>query len=895
MRRRLFRLPWRNRRDISADVDAELAFHIDARTETLAASGMDRGAASERALREFGDVADARRYLNAIDRQVEANRRRQDFMRDLVQDAVYAVRQLRAAPTFAITAILTLAVGIGANTAVLNLVNMLFLAPPPVHRPAEMGWVIPMERSGRYGQWTVPDLLTFRAEARSWSGLAIHGGVDLALGGDEPMRLSGQGVSASFFDVIGVRPALGRGFVAADDSLASGSMPVVLNHELWTTRFHGDSAIVGGTVLLNRQAMTVVGVAPEWFTGLRVGEEIDFWVPLATLPVLDARFQNLYAQDKSRWLRVIGRLAPSSSIEDAQREAELLQARLEPHLTRAEERRTLAVMPVRGGIDPASHGRFVQLFSLLMLVPLLVLAVACANVANLFVSRSVQRQRELAVRRALGATRGRLVRQLLTECVILGVAAGVLGMGFSFALTALIGATGQMPPDVMRMLNPDARVFALTLAIALVAGALFGLAPALAATAQSITPALKGVGGGGITFHRGRTRHRMRDTFVVSQVALSLSLLISAGLFVGSLQKALRVEPGFDPHNAISARFDLRGLGYDTARMERFASELLERVSESPSVEAAALATLLPLSGSTYSTNVAPEGSEEQRQRLSSMHARVSHGYFGAMHIPIVRGRTFYDSDRMSSPPVAIVNERLAATLWPNEDPIGKRIRVSSDSAFTEVIGVARNGKYRKLAESNQEPYFWLPASQRPIGVQGTLVVRAAASTDDAALAVRSALRAIDPALPAFRIETLVSAVARTVEGQRAGAALLGVFGALALGLAAFGIFGVIAQGVAARTREIGIRMSLGAQAGDVVWSFVREGLGLTLLGGAIGVVISLAASRVLSSLLFGLQATDALTFAAATGVLVAIAALASVIPARRATKVDPLIALRSD
>ena len=891
MRRRLFRLPWRTRRDISADVDAELAFHIDARTQALLASGMDRDAARARALREFGDVADARRYLNAIDLQVESNRRRQDFMRDLVQDAVYAVRQLRNAPTFAITAMLTLAVGIGANTAVLNLVNALFLEPPPILRPAEMGWVIPMERSGRYGQWTVPDLLAFRNDSRSWSGLAIHGGVDLALGGDEPMRLSGQGVSASFFDVIGVRPALGRGFIAIDDSLGSGSMSVVLNHELWTTRFHGDSTIVGSTVLLNQQPMTVVGIAPEWFTGLRVGEEIDFWLPLATLPVLDARFQNLYAQGKSRWLRVIGRLAPASSLDDAQREAELLQTRLEPHLTRAEERRTLAVMPVRGGLDPASHARFVQLFALLMLVPLLVLAVACANVANLFVSRSVQRQRELAVRRALGATRGRLVRQLLTECAILGIAAGVLGMGFSSALTAFIGATGQMPADVMRLLSPDARVFALTLAIALVAGALFGLAPALAATAQSITPALKG----GVTFHGGRTRHRMRDTFVVSQVALSLSLLISAGLFVGSLQKALRVEPGFDPHNAISARFDLRGLGYDTARMERFGADLLERVSASPGVEAAALATLLPLSGSTYSTNVVPEGSDEERQRTSSMHARVSHGYFGALRIPIVRGRPFYDGDRPSSPPVAIVNERLAATLWPNEDPIGKRMRVSSDSTFTEVVGVARNGKYRRLAESNQEPYFWLPASQRPIGVMGALVVRATASTDDAALAVRAALRAIDPALPAFRIETLAAAVARTVEAQRAGAALLGVFGALALGLAAFGIFGVIAQGVASRTREIGIRMSLGAQGRADVWACGREGLGLTLVGGAIGVVISLAASRVLSSLLFGLEATDVVTFAAASVLLVAVAALASLFPARRATKVDPLIALRSD
>ena len=892
MKKRLFQLPWRSRRAISADVDAELAYHMEARTEVLMAAGLDRDAARAQAVREFGDVADARRYITSVDRQTESNRRRQDFMRDLLQDAVYAVRQLRNAKVFAITAMLTLAVGIGANTAVLNLMNAILLKPPPVTEPRTLGWVSPVDRNGRYGQWTVPDYINFRNTARSWTGLAIHGGVDLALGGDEPMRLSGQGVSGNFFDVVGVRPALGRGFSAFEDSVGSGAMPIVISHELWMTRFNGDSAIVGSSARFNQQAMTLVGVAPATFTGLRIGEECDFWVPLATLPHLHPRYRGMYGETKSRWLRVIGRLAPSVSLFDAQQEAALLQARLEPHLTKADERRTLQIDAVRGGVDPGGQARMLPVLSLVMLVPLLVLGVACANVANLYVSRSVHRQRELAVRRALGASRGRLVRQLLTECAILGVAAGVLGVGVSSGLTALIGSTGQLPQDVMRLLSPDARVFGITFVIALGAGALFGLVPALGATAKSITPGLKNEG---ITLQVGRSRHRLRDTFVVSQVALSLSLLITAGLFVGSLRKALDVEPGFDPSNAIAVGFDLRGIGYDSARVDRFASELTEKVSSSPGVEAAALANLLPLSGSAWSTSVSPEGADHESQRISSMHARVSRGYFETMRIPLVQGRSFGREDAASSPPVVIVNERLGTLFWPGQNPIGKRIRISADERYGEVIGVARNGKYRRLAESTQEPYFWLSAEQYSIGEQGTLVVRARTTTDDAARAARSALQELDPTLPPFGIVSLTDAVNRTVEGQRASAAFLGVFGALALGLAAFGIFGVIAQGVASRTREIGIRMSLGAQARDVVLSFVREGLGLSLVGGAIGVALSLAASRVLSNLLFGLQATDVVTFAAATGLLVAIAALASLLPARRAARVDPLVALRSD
>jgi putative ABC transport system permease protein len=527
-----------------------------------------------------------------------------------------------------------------------------------------------------------------------------------------------------------------------------------------------------------------------------------------------------------------------------------------------------------------------------MVVPLLVLAVACANVANLFVSRSVQRQKEIAVRRALGASRGRLVRQLLTECGILGVLAGVLGLGFSTALTLVITSAGQLPGDISRLLYPDLRVFALTFALALVAGVLFGLLPALAATRNSITPALKN---DGITMQIGKGRHRLRNAFVVSQVAFSLTLLITAGLFVGSLRKALNVEPGYDTKNAISAGYDLGGQGYDTARVTRFSGELLQRVQASPGVESAALAQILPLSGNSMTTGIARAESPTTQRDGSAMWSGVSPGFFESMRIPFVKGRTFASTDNASSPKVAVVNEQLAATLWPNESPIGRHLRSGGNPWTYEVIGVVRNGRYRRLAERVQEGYYWTSSLQQALGTQVTLVVRGKNGTADAINAARNAHQAIDPNLPGMRIETLDAAIARTVEGQRAGAALLGVFGMLGLGLAAFGIFGVIAQGVAARTREIGIRMSLGATASGVVRSFVREGLWLTVIGGAIGVALSLAGSKVLASLLFGLTSTDVLTFVGATVALMGVAALASFVPARRAAKVDPLIALRSD
>ncbi|MGH7679999.1 MAG: FtsX-like permease family protein, partial [Gemmatimonadaceae bacterium] len=433
---------------------------------------------------------------------------------------------------------------------------------------------------------------------------------------------------------------------------------------------------------------------------------------------------------------------------------------------------------------------------------------------------------------------------------------------------------------------------ALTFTLALAAGALFGLLPALSATRSSITPALKN---DGIALQFGRGRHRLRNAFVVSQVAFSLSLLITAGLFLGSLRKALEVDPGYDPTNMIAASYDLSGQGYTPERLRQFDAVLAERAAAMPTVAAAAVVEVLPMSGSSSSTNLRREGAPADAPGQFTLTNRVTAGYFDAMQIPIVRGRGLTSSDNASSPRVMVVNERLAGLLWPGEDAIGKRVRSPHDTGLVEIIGVARNGKYRSLAEPAQQPAYWLSSSQFPMGPRGQLVVRSRSSVGDAVISARAALRAMDPALPIGKVQALSAYIAETVSGQRVGAALLAVFGAVALTLAAFGIFGVIAQGVAARTREIGIRMSLGARAGDVVRSFVREGLGLTAIGAAAGVLLSLGVSKLLAALLFGLEPTDMLTFVGASAAIVAVAAVASFVPARRAAKVDPLIALRSD
>lgn len=812
-------------------------------------------------------------------------------MDTILQDIRYAFRQLIGNPSTTIIAVLTLALGIGANMSVMSLINATLFKPARAVDPEQLVWVMPrMEQNGRYGSWSYPNYTDFTNAAQSYSGVLAFGHQEFSVGGDSPQRARGLTVSGNYFDVIGVRVGLGRWFRASDD--VPGAPPVVLiGHGFWATRFGSDSGVIGRQLTLNAHQYTIVGVAPRNFADIALGEPSDVWLTIHGLAQLNPDEGWRYTSRNSGWLRVVARLKPDQSRERAESEARVIATRLQPDSTAPDERRTLAVAPVAGGLDPSNRAEGAPILALVMVVPLLVLVVACANVANLFVARGVRRRKELAVRRALGASRGRLVRQLLTECVMLAAAAGFVGMTLSSWLTLILSRVAAMPPDVAPALVPDSRVFIATFVLAIVAGGLFGLLPSLAATRTELTPALKNES---VTLRVGRSRHYLRNTFVVGQVAVSLLLLITAGLFVGSLTKALKVDPGFDPRNTVSLRFDLQAEGYTEERISLFQRRLLDDLSATTGIESVALANVIPLSNRAMGNAIQREGAAENDDVGSQLSA-VTTGFFTTMRIPFARGRAFTAEEVASDAPVIVINETLARRFWPDADPLGKRVRVGGRAPWREVVGVVRNGKYRSLAEVQAVNYFFVPASARDLNGDVTLVARGVGDAKATVSAVTSVIRRLDANVPVYRIATLEENLAGTVDTQRAGAALLGVFGALALALAALGLFGVISQGVASRTREIGIRMSLGARAADVVTAFVREGIVLTAIGAVIGVGLSIAISSVLATLLFGLTPTDALTFTYAVGALTLVALVSAWIPARRAARVDPLIALRQE
>ncbi|HKS06706.1 MAG TPA: ABC transporter permease [Gemmatimonadaceae bacterium] len=811
-------------------------------------------------------------------------------MDTFLQDLRYAYRQLVANRSMSIIAILTLALGIGANMSVLSLINATLFKPAPASEPGQLVWVaLRNEQRGRFTSWSYPRYKDFAEFTRSYTGVLTYGSLEISLGGDNPQRMRGLAVSGNYFDVLGLRPALGRTLHASDD--APGGPPVaVISHATWMARFGGDSTIVGKQVVINAQPFTLVGVAPKGFTGISLGDATSVWLPVASVAAVFPDSDWMLTGRNSGWLRTVARLKSDRSVEQAASEAIVVAPRLEPDSTPPDDRRTLVVTPLAGGLDPANRAEAAPILGLIMVVPLLVLAVACANVANLFVARGMRRRKELAVRRALGASRARLVRQLLTECVLLAIAAAGVGTLVSSWLTAIITKVAAVPPDVAPALVPDIRVFIATFVLSVAAGVLFGLLPSLSVTRDTLTPALKNES---VTLRVGRTRHYLRNTFVVGQVAVSLLLLITAGLFVGSLTKALSVNPGFEAHNTVAMAFDLRAQGYTDERINAFQMRLLDELSATTGIEAAALANVIPLSSRSMNSTIQREGAADG-DYLTSQFGMVTADFFSTLRIPFVRGRAFTRQEVAAGARVMVINETLAREFWPNEDPLGKRINFGSGS-LREVIGVVRDGKYRTLAETRALSHLWVPATTADLAGDVTLVARGTADTKTTIDAATGVFRRLDANLPLFRIASLDENLAGTVDGQRAGAGMLAVFGTLAITLAALGIFGVISQGVATRTREIGIRMSLGARSADVVGAFVREGLGLTLIGGVIGVGLSFAVSKLLGTLLFGLRATDAITFASACGILGLIALVASFVPARRAAKVDPLIALRTE
>jgi predicted permease len=805
-------------------------------------------------------------------------------------DLQYAARQLIRRPAWTLMVVSTLALGVGANTSIFTLVDTMLFKPAPWNEDGRLVWIAATTgRANGPGHMSYPDYVAYRDRASTLSGTLAYSGNGVAIGGDRAEYVNAGLVSGNYFNVLGIRAEIGRTFAPGEDAEPSAHPVVVLSDSLWRQHFAADPEVINRSVAINGQPFTIIGVAPRGFTGIAYADNAErLWMPLAMQRAAMPTAPGLLTAVNARWLHVVGRLRDGKTAAQAGSEMRVIAGQLNPVGTPPDQQRDVRVIPLRGGMNAWEQNELAPIFGLVAIVPALVLLVACANVANVLMARNVSRRKELAMRQAVGASRGRLVRLLLIESLMLAVLSAAAGFAVSFALTALIVHYGEVDADFSTLLTPDHRALFAATMVAILTTMFFGLAPAVTATRFEVLPTLKEETATS-TAATGRTR--LRRAFVITQVAFSLTLLIVAGLFLRSLSKITQVDPGFEPHGVVTASFDTELLGYTAARREAFVAEFMHRVSSMPGVLSAAVTNIVPLGGEFDEASVAAEDTATSVRATS---ASVSPAYFETMRLPLGRGREFSRADVTDAVPVAIVNETLAQRLWPGSNAIGKRIRVDgSNEPWREVIGVAHDARYVFLSESPRAAYY---VPLRPEAVsRRSILVRMAGNSHAALSSLTNIAHDLDPNLPLITLQTLDERIHGSVNLQRAAASLFSVLGGLTLLLAAVGLYGVAAHSVSLRTREVGIRMSLGARATDVFRMIVRENLSLSLVGVAVGVGISLVGARILASFLFGLGATDPLTLGGAAMLLCLITVIASYIPARRAARLDPLAALRHE
>jgi macrolide transport system ATP-binding/permease protein len=808
-------------------------------------------------------------------------------MKTLWQDLRYGFRMLWKTPGFTAVAVVTLALGIGANSAMFSAVSAFLLRPLPVEEPGGLVRVFEGRGPGDMGSFSYPDFRDYREQSGEvFEGLLAHRLAQAALSGNDRNDLVwGELVSGNYFDVLRVRPARGRAFLPEEDRTPGSHPVVVLSHGLWQKRFDADPSLAGKTVTLNGQPFTVVGVAPRGFTGTKFGLAMDFWVPLMMQEQV-TREDNWLEERGDHRLELVGRLKGGVTRERAAAVLTTVAQRLADAHPAERDRNTKAqVLPETEGRYEHAAGTIKLGAGLALGVVAMVLLIACANVANLLLARSAARRREIGIRLALGASRARVVRQLLTESVLLSLLAGGLGLLLAFWAADLMQAMiPVLPYTVVLDFAPDARALWFTLLVSLLTGVVFGLAPALQASKTDLVPVLKNET---VSLRQGGRRVTLKDLLVVTQVALSLVVLACGGLLVKSFVKAQSIDPGFQTERGLAVSLNPGLLGYDEARGKEFFRQLTERVEAVPGVERASVARYLQLGDSSSSTGpVVAEGQPQPApgEGLSVLYNAVGPGHFDALRIPLLQGRDFSASDTSDAPRVCVVNQTLAERLWPGESALGKRLTVGGGRP-REVVGVARGGLYRSLGES-PKPFLYFPLEQAyDSGV--VLLVRTSGDPLEAVSGVRGAIRSLDPLLPVYGVKTLKEHMTWALWGTRMAASLSLSFGLLALLLAASGLYSVMAYTVSRRTHEIGIRMALGAQGRDVLRLVAAQGMRLALAGVVVGLLAAFAVTRILSSILYGVSATDAGTFAAIT------ALLACYLPARRATKVDPMVALR--
>ena len=813
-------------------------------------------------------------------------------MQTLWQDLRYGARMLRKQPGFTLIAILSLALGIGANTGVFSLVNTLLLRSLPVENPQQLMAVnLTMNKGTEYVSSSYPNYKDLRDRNDVLAGLVAYRPTTLSLSSEgKNERLFGYLTTGNYFDVLGVRAMLGRAFTP-DDDRAPGAHPVtVMSHRCWQNRFGGDPSVIGKNVILNGHAFTVIGVAPKDFHGTEIMFAPAFWAPMMMQRQIEPGSDFLNDRSDGR-LMLTARLKGGVTAGQAQSSLSNLMSQLATEFPRDNEGRGVE-LNLPGLISPNFRTPIIGFAAVLMGIVGLVLLIACTNLANLLLARATGRRKEIAVRLALGASRWQIVRQLLTESVLVSLLGGGLGLLLAAWINDLVSAF-KPPVDLPLQLDLslDWRVMSFTLALSVFTGIVFGVIPALQSTKLNLVPALKDE-----TSLAGHRRPRLRNALVVAQVALSLVLLICAGLIVRSLQQAQSLNPGFNPENAVMLSFDLGLQGYDQARGRAFSQQALDRVRALPGVEAAALSKWMPLTLTESTTVVYVEGKTTQHlaNLPSTIYCRVGPEFFRTMGVPLLAGREFAPQEREKEARVVIVNEAFARRFWPGENVIGKQFKFGgAEGDPWQIIGLAKDGKYVSLGERPRLLVY--QPLLRDYSSLVNLVARTSSDPQTTLAAIRREVQSLEPTLPLYNVKTMQEHLSLPLFPARVAATVLGCFGLLALLLAAVGIYGVMSYSVAQRTREVGIRMALGAQRRAVLALIVRQGMSVALIGVGLGLALAFAATRLLADLLYGVSATDPLTFSIIALLLMMVALLACWVPARRATKVDPMIALRCE
>ncbi|HKE32673.1 MAG TPA: ABC transporter permease [Candidatus Angelobacter sp.] len=821
-------------------------------------------------------------------------------MNNFLQDIRFAWRTMRKSPGFAAVAIITLALGIGANTAIFTVVNAVFFNPLPVKNAERLVSIFTTDPRVRVGAFTIlpvshPNAEDIAADVKAFSAVAHSGfgfvGVSMTIDG-RPDRYFADVVTGNYFDVLGVNAALGRTFRPEEDR--EGSAPVVvLSYGLWARKFAANTNIIGQPVQLNGQGFTVIGVAPRGFQGTTNLGGPDMWV---TMSLHDQLFSGLaktmFKQRRFLGFGMVARLKDGATLQQASQELKALATHLEQTFPEANKGRTFVVYPLlQAVINPNLRDVFTIGGAALMIVVGLVLLIACANIANLLLARATGRKREISIRLAIGASRRRVMSQLLTESIVLAVAGGGLGLGL-----AVIGRNllWKFRPPFLLVTNMelalDTRVLLFTLAVAVSTGLIFGLAPAIQASRPNLVDELKERVGG--EMHSGR-RFGLRSLFVVLQVGLSLVALIGAGLFLISLRNAQSLDPGFDTHNLGMIAMDVATLNYEPARVKEFQRRVLEVVQNVPGVQQATLSGSIPMFNGGFGRTIYPEGQETLKDRgvMFAQVAPVTPNYLQTMHIPLLRGRDLDSSVREESPKVAIINEAAAHRFWPNVDPLDKRFKFFGDDSWVQVIGISRDSRYNTLGE-DPVPYMYLSLLQYPSPAVAVFF-RTGPETSSVIGAVRGKVQELDRNLPLTNVWPYGEVISQALWAPRFEASLLAIFALIAVVLCAVGIYGVVGYTVGQRVREIGIRMALGAKQQDVLLMVIGQSAVTLGIGVFLGLAGAFALARYVGTLLYGVSTSAPLPFIAMAALLAAVGLIATYIPARRAAKVDPIVALR--